>query len=281
MFEFFKKYRKTILATLIFLILLVNVCVIMVSYISDYLKQSATEIVGSVEVDKVSFCTDKDYFKDVPAYTYDSISLAFENSFEYYLADAYVTSDGMLVCSASDDLKDVIGIDGKLGEHTYYDLLNYTILHKGKPTSYPIMPCEDFAGYCVDLSLTPVIYPHGFSSLEPIENILKTYEHGDYIVIMSDDFGLLRNISEKYPEIRLWYMVDEAVDEVIDNMNLLPDAQILFNGKNRKNNDETVERIKERGVSFGCYNVNKRSALKRYISLGASEIITSRFVKSR
>ena len=281
MLDFLKKNRKTILVTLIFLIVLVNVCVIMISYISDYLKQGADEIVGIKEVDKVSFCVDKDFFEDVPAFTFDSVSTAFENKFNYYLADTYETKDELPVCTPSDELKTVIGIEGKVADHTYYDLLNYTLLNDGKSTSYPIMLCEDFINHCIGMSVTPVVFPHGFDSLKPFENILKAYEHSDLIVVMSDDFELLRNVSEKYPEIRLWYMVDEAVDEVIDNMNLLPNAQIIFNGKNRKNNDETVEKIKEREISFGCYNVNKRSLLKRYVSLGASEIITSKFIKSR
>ena len=279
MASFLKENRKMVLSVLISLILLVNVCVYLSSKVSDYLHQSATDIVGAQAVDAVSFCVDKNYFKDSPPFILDSIDTASENMFDSFVLDTYLTKDGKTVCVPQENLKSIIGEKGTVGSFTYYDLLQHDLLFKGKKTGSPILLCEDMIFHCTEISVTPVVYPHNIDSAHQIEFILKSYEHSGMIIVMSDDFSLICEIAEKYPLISLWYKVDEVTDEIIESMNVVKKVEIIFNSKNSKNDEETVEKLKQAEIPFGCYDLNSRKALKKYISLGVSDIITSKFVK--
>lgn len=280
MFNLIKQKRRTILVVIITLIAIVNVAVVVISYGVERSRQSALEIVGKKAVDKVSFFVDKDYFDDMPAFTYESIDAASGGKFSGFLLDIYKTADKKIVCASDENLKNIVGIDGKIGDLKYYDLLNYNLVFDNEVTSYPIMMCEDLTRHCIEMALTPIIFPHGIDSTRDIENILKSYEYSDSIILMSDSFDLIHEAYSKYPQIKLWYLVDEATDEEIEKLNLLPNAEIIFNAQNKKNNEDVVEKINAKEISFGCCNVNKRSLLKKYVAIGASEIITSRFVKS-
>lgn len=281
MFKRLKITGKTVLIFLISLIVIVNVCVVIVSNAVKYFNQSAEEIVGKQSVDKVSFCVEKDYFKDEPAFILDNVNVAAEKKFSLFLIDVYKTKDNKAVCVPSENTEEFLGIDGKIGDYTYFDLLNYTYIHKNKQTSDAVMLCDDFVLRCVEMSIVPVIFPHGFESIEPIEDILKKYEYSDLIAVMSDNISIVSEMTEKYPSVRLWYKVNEATDEIVDSLNVFTKAQIIFNAENKKNNAETVEKIKAKNVKVGCYNVNSRSLLKKYVSLGVDDVVTSKYVKTK
>lgn len=281
MLNFLKQNRKTILIVIITLIAVANVSVILVSFVVDHFRQSAQDIVGKAAVDKVSFCVEKDYFKDIPPFSYEGVETAVENNFFAFLLDVYSTKDNQIVCSPDENLEKIIGIDGKIKDHTYYDLLNYNLVCNGRETSEPIFLCDDIIRHCTEIALTPVIFPHETNSIKTIENILKAYEYSDSMILMSDDFDYLYKVLQKYPTIELWYKAEKVTDEVIENFNLMPNVHIIFDAENKKNDSDIIDKLKKKNIAFGCYNVNKRSVLKKYISLGASNIITSKFVKSR
>ncbi|MBQ7580206.1 MAG: hypothetical protein IJU39_02740 [Clostridia bacterium] len=276
-----KEKRKTVLCVLICAIIAVNVCVVLATKASWFLHRSAEEILGKDVVDSVSFCVDGDFFKDSPVYIPENIVKASEDKFSYFLLEAYRTSDGEVVCVPEENLENVIGIEGNVGDHTYFDLLKYNLVYKKEPTSTPIMLCRNLVEQCVSSSLIPVIEPNGFDSYEQMDDILKAYEFSDLIVVMTDDFDMICKLNEKYPSIKLWYKVNEATDEIIENMAVVENVDIVFNAQNRKNNSETIEKIKAQGLTCGCFDVNKNSLLKKYASLGVSEMITSRYVKTK
>ena len=278
--EFFIKKRKVILISLICLIVIINLLFVLISNVRLYLSESAADIVGKNEIDAISFCAEKDFFRKSPPYTSDGIQEAVENGFNAIIIDVYKTKDGKIVCAEDDTLENITKAEGEIKNFTYFQLLNYNLLFDKQESEYSFVLAESFIASCIDSGLKPVVFPHGITSAKEIEPIIKIYENTDLIVVMSDDFGLLRDMYSSFPSIKLWYKTDEVTDDNIEKLNLLPTAQIIFNAKNKKNDDEIIAKFKDEELPFGCYGTDSRKALKKYVSFGASDIVTSKFAKN-
>lgn len=276
---FWSKNIKFIISLIVCLLFIVNISVILCSEISRNAKRSASEIFGENKILNINFCADNGFFKNNPDNTVKCVDEAVENNFDSVLLDVRFTSDGTAVCCKDENLSKITGRKALVKNVTYFELIADNIIFKNKEMSLFVDRSVDVINACVENGITPVVFFHTDGYSDKIGEILKKYEYKDAVIVLSENYEMLLEITKVFPSIRLWYKVDEVNEEKLDSMNLLGDCELIFNCQNAKNNSKAVELISSKKLMFGCYGVDKKALLKKCINFGVHDVITNKFVK--
>lgn len=241
--------------------------------------KSTAEIIGTENADKISFCANRDFFKASLPSTMESIEETKKEKANAVILDIYLTKDNLLVCSPFENLKDSFYLDGNVSDYTYFQLLESSVAIGKREITYSITPAVEMIKSCVEKDITAVCVFHNIKDMSLLDELFKAYQDNDSFVVYSNDYNFLLNINKSYPSMRLWYFVDEVTNEVIDSMNILREAEVIFNAKNKNNDEEMIKKLNSYSYKFGCTGVEKKSDLKRCAKLGVSDIITPKYIK--
>lgn len=241
--------------------------------------KSAAEIIGAENADKISFCANREFFKSSLPSTMDSVEETEKEKANAVILDIYLTKDKLLVCSPFENLKDSYYLSGSISDYTYFQLLESSVAVGKQKITFSINPAVEIIKSCIEKNITAVCVFHNIKDMSLLDELFKAYQDNDSFIVYSNNYNFLLNINKSYPSMRLWYFVDEVTNEVIDSMNILREAEVIFDIKNKNNNEEMMKKLNSYSYKFGCTGVEKKSDLKKCINFGVSDIITSEFVK--
>ena len=278
MLEVLKNNRKRILIVLIcFLLIVSTITTIIINCSERKHFLSAGDYIEKNVVESVNFCADKNFFQIYPDNTIECINEIVENKMDSVLLDTYLTKDNKAVCCSTPDTEDLIGIDGTVKNYTYFELIKYNLISSESDEPLVLSLASDVIKHCIENAVTPVIFPHDTDNNDDLFSVFEKHQDKCRIVVVSENYDFLLEINKKYPSVNIWYKVDSLSDEIVDSLNLLNNFEVIFDAKNYDEN--MIEKLNERDYPFGCYNLNKKSQLKKYCALSISSIITSEFVK--
>lgn len=278
MFEVLKNNRKRILIVLIcFLLIVSSVTTIIINFSKRNRFLSASDYVEKNVVENINFCADKNFFQIYPDNTVKCIDEIVENKMDCVILDTFLTKDKKAVCCSTSNTQDLIGIEGTIRDYTYFELIKYNLKTDKDDEALVLNLANDVVEHCIENAVTPVIFPHNIDNNDDLFSMFEEYQDKCEFVLVSEDYDFLLEINKKYPSVVIWYKIDEISDEIIESLNLLNNFEIIFDAKNY--DKDMIEKLNEREYPFGCYNLNKKSQLKKYCALSISTIITSEFVK--
>lgn len=212
--------------------------------------------------------------RNAPENTLSAFELAIENQADVIELDVRQTRDGKIIVMHDESLERTIGVDKRVGDLTYEELLQYDA---------GIMFSEEFAGekiptleeaiLCIDgrADMNIELKPSGTDQNleECVAEIVKAYDLYDHCVVTSLDYNAIRRIKQYDEEITTVYVMSVAAG----NFYNLEYAD-AFSIKYSYITTDMVKQAHKRGKGIYAWTVNSEEKIKDMMMMGVDSIIT-------
>ena len=131
--------------------------------------------------------------------------------------DVRRTKDGVLVLFHDGDFQRVIGCEGRIGDYTYEELMQFYVKNEKTDTKDIIVKFEDFLRYLGFRDLHFAIELKEDLAEETIA-LLDRFNMKDKAIITSFQFDYIKRVKELRPDWRIGYLVREVTDEVLSDL---------------------------------------------------------------
>lgn len=199
--------------------------------------------------------------------------------------DLWATKDGVLVSAHDETLERVSNGTGKIGDHTYEELLQLDFgVHASKPFGGLQIPTfeqilQKFAGRAI-INLHVKIWDAKKSDpkLEEIVALIRKYDAQDHVYFMTTNDEMIRRAQEYAPDIACCVGWDGNRDpmSMVDRAIALGTKKIqLFKPYF---NEETVKRAHEHGIRCNVFWADDPEEAIRYREMGIDTILTNDYL---
>lgn len=209
-----------------------------------------------------------------PENTISSITSAIEIMADYVEIDLQQTKDGRIVVFHDPTLKRICGVNKRIADLTYEELLQYDV---GKHFS------NDFIGETIPLfeevlaitknkiklNIEIKNCPHNSQFFDDIYNMIIKYNFKYNCYITSTNYNYLKKIKSIDEDIKTGYILFFALGNYT-NLKYADFVSMLYANVNL----ETVKKVHQAGLEIHVWTVNNSSDIVSMISIGVDNIIT-------
>lgn len=219
--------------------------------------------------------------KTAPENTMEALAAAVEEMADLAEIDVQETSDGRVVLFHDSSLKRIAGVNKKIGDFTYEELLSFDVGswfskdYKGVriPTLDQVM---DYAKGKIDLNIEIKNLGNTSDIPDKVLALINEYEMQEQCVVTSTNLNYLKRIKELQPEIKTGYILSAAYGDYYSN-----EAIDFISIRSNFVTEYVVEKSHEAGKMVHVWTVNKKEELERLRRLGVDNIITDDPVLAR
>lgn len=212
--------------------------------------------------------------KTAPENTMAAVVAAVDEMADRVEIDVQASADGQVVLFHDTSLKRVTGVNRKVSDLTYEELLKldvgnwFSVDYQGEqvPTLEQIM---EYAKGKIDLNIE--IKNQGNSSLLPekVLELVDQYEMQEQCVITATNLNYLKRIKEMQPGIKTGYILSAAYGDYYSNEYI-----DFISIRSNFVTDNLIEKSHELGKTVHAWTVNNKDEVERLKVLGVDGIIT-------
>lgn len=217
------------------------------------------------------------YSSIAPENTLPAFLLAVDSKADYVELDVQKTKDGVPIVFHDQTLKRMIGINKRITELTYEELLQIDLgsgyEERFFGTSIPtleevLQACQGNIKFNVELKSPDK------ELVQLVLNLLEAYQLIDESVITSTDYQALKWVKEYHPSMMTGYIISI----VYGDLEQLECVDVL-SIKSKYINAQLVKQIHQSGKLLYAWTVNDADEIKRLLYLGVDNIITDEIEK--
>ena len=212
----------------------------------------------------------------IPAYR-----LAIEKGFYAVETDVHLTKDNVWVISHNDNLKKWYGVDVRIAEHTYEELLKYKVRYGRGLLKYAPLHIPTLAEY-LDLFVGTNSRPQieiktgsDYSGIDALLDMVREKGLLEQCMIISFDLGQLQYIRRLDPTVELWFLCDEITDTVIEQAKSIT-GNVWLSCNFEKNTIASMQRAIDAGVPVSMWTVDTVADAKALYEAGFRYMETDR-----
>lgn len=212
--------------------------------------------------------------RNAPENTLSAFELAVENQADVVELDVRQTKDGVLVIMHDESLERTIGVDKKVGDLTYEELLQYDAgIQYSEDYAGEKIPTLEEAIQCIDgrtdlnIELKPAKTDRNL--VEGVADLIAAYDLYDSCIVTSADYSAIKKIKQYDEKITTAYIMSVAAGNFYD----LEYAD-AFSIKYSYITNDMVKEIHKRGKEVYAWTVNSEEKVKEMMLKGVDSIIT-------
>ena len=179
--------------------------------------------------------------------------------------DVQRTKDGILVLFHDDTLKRVIGVEGKIQDYTYEELLQFDVCGCGQRDKIPRF--EDFLKEFSGLDLQFAIeFKEHFTEAQTVD-LLERYHMQEKAILTSFKLECLMRAKLYAPQYRAGYLTDDVNTMALKVLKTIGVEQVC--PKSKLVTQELVSDLHEQGFSVRAWGVKNEERMKQVYDAGA------------
>lgn len=207
-----------------------------------------------------------------------AFAAAGERSYYGIEADIRRTGDGKFVICHDEDLKRVAGVDVKVEETDFADLMDVVLLNKNGKKDEDVgslSTLESFISICQRYEKQAILeLKSNFTSDEVTEilSIIDSLGYLDKTTFISFDYDNLLYVRAIYPEQSAMYLFSKLDDE---NVERLYEDKIDVAIKHTALTKSALREFHEAGLKVNCWTVDSKARAEKLISWGVDYLTTN------
>jgi len=261
-------------------------CIAIILNVGFYmLKRYNIISVNAEYLDKVTITAHRGDSSAAPENTLAAFSKALENGADIIELDVRQTKDGVIVVMHDESLKRTCGVNKKVGNLTYEELLEYhpTAKYKGAdkdlyadekiPTLQEVI---DLVGdkAVINIELKPAKTDKKF--VQSVVNIIEENDYYDHCFVTSLNYGSIKKIKMKDSRIKTIYTMAVAMGDFYS----LEYAD-GFSIKARYINNDVVKQAHSLGKEVHAWTIDDTETLESMMLMNVDSIITNKPAEMR
>ncbi|MBS5062903.1 MAG: glycerophosphodiester phosphodiesterase [Hungatella hathewayi] len=219
--------------------------------------------------------------KTAPENTLEALAAAVEEMADRVEIDVQETADGLVVLSHDSTLKRTAGVNKRIADLTYDELLQLDVgswfSKEFEGTKIPTLEAVmDYAKGKIDLNIEIKNLGNASGLPEKVLELVNDHEMQEQCVITSTNLNYLRRIKELQPEIRTGYILSAAYGEYYNNEDI-----DFISIRSNFVTESMMEKCHEAGKTVHAWTVNSKDEMERLRVLGVDNVITDYPVRAR
>ncbi len=179
--------------------------------------------------------------------------------------DVQKTKDGVLVLFHDDDTKRLLGVEGKIADFTYDELLKMPIKKNGIADKVPTF--ADFLEHFKDFDITFAIELKVAGIEREVADMIYSYGVEDKVIITSFMFDCVKEMKRVCPSLRAGYLLSGVTDKVISDLKEIGAEQLCPKGS--EITAEKVEYWHSLGFNVRAWGISSTEIMKAVYEAGA------------
>lgn len=260
----------------IYLIIAVVILAIAMDVIFYVLIKTDTLVLNADHLNSVTITAHRGASKKAPENSLSAFEIAIEDGADVIELDVRQTKDGVVVVMHDENIKRVTGVNKKIGDLTYEELLQYNLdADHGKDFPNEKIPTLREAIELIDgradmnIELKPAKTDTNLETC--VAALVEEYDLYDSCVVTSQTYDSIRKIKQYDEKIKTVYVMSVAMGQFFD----LEYAD-AFSIKYIYANSEVVKRVHEAGKDIYVWTIDDERNLERMMLLNVDSIITNR-----
>lgn len=255
--------------------LLIAICIGCIGFILS--TADPCNVYSESKLTQTEITAHRGYSSIAPENTLPAFLLAVDSKADYVELDVQKTKDGVPIVFHDRTLKRMTGINKRINELTYEELLQIDLgsgyEERFFGTSIPtleevLQACQGNVKFNVELKSPDE------ELVQLVLNLLEEYQLIDESVITSTDYQALKWVKEYRPSMMTGYIISI----VYGDLKPLECADVL-SIKSKYINAQLVKQIHQSGKLLYAWTVNDADEIKRLLYLGVDNIITDEIEK--
>lgn len=227
-----------------------------------------------MNLDKIQVTSHRGFSHDVPENTLPAIEKAIEEQADYVEVDVRVTKDGELVILHDNNLKRTTGLNKKIWDVTYAEIMNLDagvwLSKEYVGTKIPTLrEVLELSKGKVMLNLDLKYRNEEEELAQKVVALINEYEMEWQCVVTSTSLKCLEKIKEVDPEVRTGFITYQIYSTLYEN-----EAVDFFSMKYNLVSKGVVREVHKNGKEIHVWTVNSKTEFERLERIGVDNIIT-------
>ncbi len=219
--------------------------------------------------------------KTAPENTLEALEAAVEELADRVEIDVQETADGLVVLSHDTTLKRTAGVNRKISDFTYEELLELDVgswfSEEYEGTRIPTLEAVmDYAKGKIDLNIEIKNLGNQSGLPEKVLELVNAHEMQEQCVITSTNLNYLQRIKQLQPEIKTGYILSAAYGDYYSN-----ESVDFISIRSSFVTENMMEKCHEAGKTVHAWTVNSKNEIERMRVLGVDNVITDYPVLAR
>ena len=177
--------------------------------------------------------------------------------------DVQLTKDNVLVLFHDETLTRVTGVDGKLSDYTYNELLSFDV--KKNDLTDKIITFEDFLAHFAHKDLTFAIELKGEDVEKATLAMIKKFGVFDRTTFTSFKFDYIKKIKELDPSARVGFLTQNTCEEHIEQLISIGGEEIA--PKANEITEENIALYRSKNLGVRAWGVQSVELMKKMCAL--------------
>lgn len=255
--------------------LLIAICICCIGFILSTTDQC--HVYSESQLNQIQITAHRGYSSIAPENTLPAFLLAVDSKADYVELDVQQTRDGVPIVFHDRTLKRMAGINKRINELTYEELLQIDLGNGYEERFFgtPIPTLEEVLQACQgNVKFNIELKDSDEALVQLVLKLLEEYQLIEESVITSTDYQALKWVKESHPTMMTGYIISIVYGDIEQ----LEYADVL-SIKSKYINAQLVKQIHQSGKLLYAWTVNDPNEIKRLLCLGVDNIITDEVEK--